>query len=448
MIRRILLFLVLCVVFSCAKEDAEVAFNGLDSEFVGELVWVKNFGGSGNESAQAIIGTNDGGFAVLGYTGSTDGDIAAKFEEENDYWFLKFDANGVLQWNKTYGGSMDDIGQSLVQTTDGGYALTGYAMSIDGDATNNQGFHDNWILKLDAQGVLEWESSYGFSGHDHSYDILEASQGGYFFTGFLDITSARADGNTEKGNGLTSHGVGEFWGTKIDENGSIQWRGYFGGTNNDRAHSVVQSNDGGFVMAGFTESDDYDVSSTNGSYEFWVVKVDAFGNLLWEHSFGGDGIEVAYDIAKTLDDGYVVVGNTFSDNGDVLVNHGGSDVWMIKIDAEGNLVWEQTYGGLEFDLAQAVVQSKDGGFYITGNSKSDDKDSSFNYGENDIWLLKTNSVGELVWEKSYGGSGLDFAYDLIENEDGSVMVVGETASTDFNTLTSKGNTDLVLLKIK
>tara|TARA_R100001015_G_C4608292_1_gene163484 strand:- start:868 stop:1410 length:543 start_codon:yes stop_codon:yes gene_type:complete len=179
-----------------------------------------------------------------------------------------------------------------------------------------------------------------------------------------------------------------------------------------------------------------------------VVKVDAFGNLLWEHSFGGDGIEVAYDIAKTSDDGYVVVGNTFSNNGDVLVNHGGSDVWMIKIDAEGNLIWEQTYGGSEFDLAQAVVQSKDGGFYITGNSKSDDKDSSFNYGENDIWLVKTNSVGELVWEKSYGGSGLDFAYDLIENEDGSVMVVGETASTDFNTLTSKGNTDLVLLKIK
>mgnify|MGYP003658132280 CR=1 FL=1 len=177
MIRRILLFLVLCVVFSCAKEDAEVAFNGLESEFVGELVWVKNFGGSGNESAQAIIGTNDGGFAVLGYTGSIDGDIAAKFEEENDYWFLKFDANGVLQWNKTYGGSMDDIGQSLVQTTDGGYALTGYAMSSDGDATNNQGFHDNWILKLDAQGVLEWESSYGVTRWVLFYGFFRYSLG-------------------------------------------------------------------------------------------------------------------------------------------------------------------------------------------------------------------------------------------------------------------------------
>ena len=130
MIRSMLLCVVLCILFSCAKEDAEVTFQGLNTEFEGELAWVKTFGGSGNESAQSIIKTTDGGFAVLGYTGSIDGDIASKFEEENDYWFLKFDANGVLQWNKTYGGSMDDIGQSLVQTSDGGYALTGYAIVV------------------------------------------------------------------------------------------------------------------------------------------------------------------------------------------------------------------------------------------------------------------------------------------------------------------------------
>lgn len=448
MARPILLYVLLSILFSCAKEDAEVTFEGMDTEFVGELDWIRSFGGSGDDSARAIVKTNDGGFAILGSTGSIDGDIATKFEEENDYWFLKFDANGILQWNKTYGGSMDDIGQSLAQTSDGGYVLTGYSMSSDGDASNNEGFHDNWVIKLDAQGVLEWESSYGFSGHDHSYDILEATEGGYFFTGFLDITSARADGNTEKRNSLTSHGVGEFWGTKIDEDGSIQWRGYFGGTNNDRAHGVVQSDDGGFVMAGFTESDDYDISNTNGSYDFWVVKVDPFGNLLWERSFGGEGIDISYDIAKTADDGYVLVGNTFSSNGDVFLNHGESDIWMIKIDVEGNLIWEKTYGGSKFDLAQAVVQSKDGGFLIAGNTKSDDKDSLLNNGENDIWVVKTNAFGELVWEKSFGGSGLDFAFDLIENEDGSVMVVGETASSDFQSLTSKGNTDLIFLKIK
>ncbi len=446
--RNLILVLLSCFLFSCAKEEAEIAFVALDTEFKGELDFIKNFGGSGNESAQAIIKTTDGGFAILGHTGSTNGDITTKAEEENDYWFLKFDENSNLQWNKTYGGSKDDIGQSLAQTGDGGFILTGYSMSSDGDASNNEGFHDNWILKLDAQGNLEWESSYGFSGHDHSYDILEASQGGYFFTGFLDITSARADGNTEKGNSLTSHGVGEFWGTKIDEEGTVQWRGYFGGTKNDRAHGVVQTNDSGFVMAGFTESDDFDISNTNGSYDFWVVKVDSFGNLIWERSFGGDGIEVSYDIAKTADNGFVVVGNTFSTNGDILLNHGESDMWMIKLDEEGDLIWEQTYGGSQFDLAQAVVQSKDGGFLITGNTKSDDKDSSLNNGENDIWLVKTNAFGDLVWEKSFGGSGLDFGFDLLENSDGSILIVGESSSTDFGSISSKGNADLILLKIK
>ncbi|WP_339664938.1 hypothetical protein [Maribacter arcticus] len=446
--RKVFLLVLACFIFSCAKEEAEIAFDSLNTEFKGELDFIKNFGGSGNESAQAIIKTTDGGFAILGYTGSTNGDISTKAKEENDYWLLKFDENSNLQWNKTYGGSKDDIGQSLAQTSDGGFILTGYSMSSDGDASNNEGFHDNWILKLDAQGNLEWETSYGFSGHDHSYDILEASQGGYFFTGFLDITSARADGNTEKGNSLTSHGVGEFWGTKIDEEGTVQWRGYFGGTNNDRAHGVVQTKDGGFVMAGFTESDDFDISNTNGSYDFWVVKVDSFGNLIWEKSFGGEGIEVSYDIAKTSDNGFVVVGNTFSTNGDILLNHGESDMWMIKLDEEGDLIWEQTYGGSQFDLAQAVVQSKDGGFLITGNTKSDDKDSSLNNGENDIWLVKTNAFGDLVWEKSFGGSGLDFGFDLLENTDGSILIVGESSSTDFGSISSKGNSDLILLKIK
>ncbi|SKB52132.1 hypothetical protein [Maribacter arcticus] len=446
--RKVFLLVLACFIFSCAKEEAEIAFDSLNTEFKGELDFIKNFGGSGNESTQAIIKTTDGGFAILGYTGSTNGDISTKAKEENDYWLLKFDENSNLQWNKTYGGSKDDIGQSLAQTSDGGFILTGYSMSSDGDASNNEGFHDNWILKLDAQGNLEWETSYGFSGHDHSYDILEASQGGYFFTGFLDITSARADGNTEKGNSLTSHGVGEFWGTKIDEEGTVQWRGYFGGTNNDRAHGVVQTKDGGFVMAGFTESDDFDISNTNGSYDFWVVKVDSFGNLIWEKSFGGEGIEVSYDIAKTSDNGFVVVGNTFSTNGDILLNHGESDMWMIKLDEEGNLIWEQTYGGSQFDLAQAVVQSKDGGFLITGNTKSDDKDSSLNNGENDIWLVKTNAFGDLVWEKSFGGSGLDFGFDLLENTDGSILIVGESSSTDFGSISSKGNSDLILLKIK
>ncbi|MGB6153940.1 MAG: hypothetical protein WBG48_18290 [Pricia sp.] len=445
--KKLIYILTIAILFSCSKDRDDL----LDESavlFQGEVQWVRNFGGSGEDTAQAIVATADGGYAVLGFSNSIDGELTDKTTEVNDYWLLKLDADGNLEWNKTYGGSKDDRGQSLVQTNDGGYAITGYAMSDDGDGSNNEGFHDNWILKLDAAGTIEWEKSFGFSGHDHSYDIVQTDDDGFFFVGFLDITSARADGNTEKGGGsLTAHGVGEFWGTKIDPRGDLQWRGYFGGTNNDRAHAVVPSEDGGFVMSGFTESDDYDVSDTRGSYDFWVVKVDRNGNLLWERSFGGTGIEISQDIAKTDDGGYVVAGHTFSNDTDISINNGEADMWLVKTDSTGNLVWEKTYGGAGFDAAQAVTTSKDGGFIVVGNSKSNDMDI-LNAGENDMWAIKTDRNGDMVWQKTFGGSGLDFGFDVLEGGDGSIVLVGETSSDDFPGLESKGKSDAILIKVR
>lgn len=439
--------ILICI--GCSKTVEVVDASQVDDVvFLGELDWIKSFGGTGEETAQAIIVTADGGYAVLGYSNSTDGDLEGKILPVNDYWLLKLDAIGNLQWSKTYGGSKDDIGQSLVQTQDGGYALTGYAMSDDGDGSNNEGFHDNWIVKLDVLGNVEWEKSFGFSGHDHSYDILQTADNGLYFVGFLDITSARADGNTEKEGSLTRHGVGEFWGTKIDSKGNLQWRGYFGGTNNDRAHAVVQADDGGFVMSGFTESDDFDVNTSRGSYDFWVVKVDDKGNLVWKNSFGGSGIERAQDIANTADGGFVITGNTFSNDVDISKNNGESDIWLVKIDAAGELVWEKTFGGSQFDAAQSVSLSKDGGFIIVGNSKSIDKDVTNNVGENDIWLIKTDANGNMTWQKTFGGVGLDYGFDALETELGSIVLVGETASRDFLNVQNKGNSDVVVMKVK
>ncbi|MCK5441770.1 MAG: hypothetical protein KAJ23_07760 [Maribacter sp.] len=438
------------IFFGCTLdgEHSQYFEYGTPFQFKGEVEWVKNFGGSGAETAQAIISTSDGGYAVFGYTNSVDGDILDKDTNVNDYWLLKLDTEGNLQWNRTYGGSKDDKGQSLAQTDDGGYVLTGYAMSDDGDGSNNEGLHDNWILKLDASGNMEWEQSFGFSGHDHSYDIIQTQDGGFFFIGFLDITSARADGYTEKGNYLTRHGVGEFWGTKIDAQGSIEWRKYFGGTNNDRAHAVVEANDGGFVMAGFSESNDFDVSDTRGSYDFWVVKLTATGEFVWERSFGGSGIEISYDIAKTTDNAYVVTGNTFSDDTDVSTNNGESDVWLIKINDNGDLIWEKTYGGTQFDDARGLNTSQDGGYIIAGNSKSSDIDATSNSGENDLWVIKTDANGALIWQQTFGGADLDYGFDVLENGDRSIVVVGESTSSDFPDLQNKGMSDLVVIKIK
>lgn len=447
--RKLLVAIVfLGCITACSTDDTVRIDIENKTAFNGEIDWVKNFGGSGEETLRAVIKTLDGGYAMLGFSNSIDGDLMHKTIAVNDYWLLKLDALGNLQWSKTYGGSKDDRGQSLVQTIDGGFALTGYAMSDDGDGSNNEGFHDNWILKLDTQGNIEWEKSFGFSGHDHSYDILQTDDGGYYFVGFLDITSARADGNAEKEGSLTRHGVGEFWGTKIDDKGDLQWRGYFGGSNNDRAHSVVRSDDGGYVMAGFTESEDFDISNTRGSYDFWVVKNDKNGNLLWEHSFGGSGIEISQDIANTADGGYVITGNTFSNDIDVSNNKGESDIWLIKIDDEGNLVWQKTFGGSAFDAAESVSPTKDGGFILIGNSKSSDQDANTNAGENDIWLIKTDANGNLVWQKTFGGMDLDYGFDAIETDDNAILLVGETTSTDFSNLQNKGMSDAVVIKIK
>ncbi len=446
---RFIVVVTILFLAACSKDFEVVdASNENMRSFLGELDFIKTYGGSGEDSPQAIIATSDGGFAVLGFSNSTDGDLHGKSLEVNDYWLLKLDSEGELQWSKTYGGSKDDRGQSLVQTQDGGFALTGYAMSDDGDASVNKGFHDNWIIKVDAQGEIEWERSYGFSGHDHSYDILDTEDGGYFFTGFLDITSARADGNTEKSSSISAHGVGEFWGTKIDEKANIEWRGYYGGTNNDRAHAAVRSDDGGYVMAGFTESDDFDVNNSRGSYDFWTVKIDATGNSVWQSSFGGTGIERAEDIAKTKDGGYVITGSTFSTDVDVSTNHGEADIWLIKMDDSGKLVWDKSFGGSQFDAAQSVFASRDGGFIITGNSKSMDMDVNENVGENDLWVIKTDANGNLIWQKSFGGSGLDFGFDAVETSTGAIVLVGETASVDFSGVENRGKSDAVIIKIK
>lgn len=447
--KKILIVIFCSVVIACTSADDVLVANPVtEKAFLGELDWARGFGGSGEETAQAVIATTDGGYAVLGFSNSTDGDLIGKTTAVNDYWLLKLDAQGNLQWNKTYGGSMDDRGQSLVQTADGGFALTGYAMSSDGDGSVNNGFHDNWVIKLDAVGSLQWEKSFGFSGHDHSYDIIETQDGGLFFCGFLDITSAQSDGYSEKGGiATTAHGVGEFWGTKLDAAGNLQWRKYFGGTNNDRSHAVVQSEDGGFVLSGFSESNDFDIKDSRGSYDFWVLKIDRNGELLWQNSYGGSGIEISYDIVTAGDKGYVVVGNTFSDDGDISKNHGESDIWMIKIDDDGTLVWERNFGGGAFDAAQSVALSSDGGFIISGNSKSSGVDVTANAGENDMWLIKTDNNGQMVWQKAFGGDGLDYGYDALETEDGSIVMVGESASTKFLDHQSKGKSDLVVIKI-
>ncbi|MBX2845741.1 MAG: hypothetical protein KTR13_05950 [Saprospiraceae bacterium] len=446
-----LFFLLLFVVGSCSDDD----FIELDTAFDGAIEWSTVFGGSNEDVARKVIATNDGGLAIFGFTSSIDGDIVGKTLQERDYLLIKTDALGNVEWTKTYGGSGDDRGRDIIQTEDGGFAIVGYSMSADGDGSNNEGFHDNWILKLTSTGAIEWERSFGFSGHDHAYGLVQMDDGGYAMGGFLDVTASGGEGATPLINGNTPdiqhngglHGVGEYWVHRLAADGSLMWRKFFGGTNNDRIHSILKANDGGLVLIGFTESDDFDITSTNGEYEFWVIKVDGAGNMLWQKTFGGSAIDISYAAANGPNNTYVIAGSTQSTDKDVSSNAGVTDAWVIKIDDSGTLLWEASFGGSQFDVAHGITPAEGGGYWIAGNSRSADGHLTTNQGENDFLVYKLSENGSLEHQLTLGGSGLDFAYDILETTPNNLVVVGSSESDDKDLATNKGGADIWMVGI-
>jgi hypothetical protein len=424
------------------------------ASFLGELDWTQTFGGSGQDYATATVQTPDGGYAVVGYTQSTDGDITDKTATDSDFWVFKLAANGSLIWSKTYGGSADDRGADIINTQDGGFAVTGFSRSNDGDSSANEGFQDYWIIKLDASGNLLWEQSFGFAGSDQASALIETTDGGFFVTGFLDITASDGQGNDgfssapPAGKTTAKHGVGEFWGLRLDGNGNLIWRRYFGGTNNDRSYDVMQTNDGGFLMTGSSESNDFDISDPNGSYDFWAVRINDVGDLLWEKSFGGSQIDISYGMTQAPNGNYILAGDSRSNDGDVSNPIGNADFWIVSMDGTGNMVWEKSFGGTLFDSARAVKTFDDASLIIAGSTRSSDNQVSTNYGENDGWFVGASASGELLWELSVGGSAIDVLSDVIVLLDGTALAVGDTESSDGDVSINKGAQDALIVKLK
>ena len=455
MFNKIVFIISLGLILSCSKDDESVIPEGIDQEFMGEIDLIKTIGGSQQDDFLSVVATTDGGIAAFGFTQSNDGDIIGKPSTDSDYWLVKFDQDLNIQWQKVFGGSDDDRGQSIIQTDDGGFAVTGFSRSNDGDISGNFGFQDYWVVKLDALGGIQWEKSIGFSGNDRGYDIIQTQDGGYFATGFLDVTSSGGEGNDDFENLKPSskpkrakHGVGEYWGIKLDAEGNMEWRRYFGGTNNDRSYAVIQTQDGGYIQTGHSESDDFDITDPNGSYDIWVVKTSADGNLVWQKNFGGSSIEIAFDIIKTEDNHFMLVGDTRSSDKDVSNPRGNADIWIIKFDTDGNLIWEKTYGGPEFDSGKSIIAIGNNDYFITSSSRSETDQLEINYGSNDIWGFIIDGNGDLKWQKTFGGSGLDFGNDAAINSSREIFVVGTTASNDSDFPTNKGDNDAFIIKLK
>lgn len=427
---------------SCSKNDHGNT-KKVDSK---NIEFIKTFGGSKNESAQSIVKTQDGGYAILGHAQSNDGDIQNKTNESFDYWLLKFDSSDNLQWQKTYGGTDDDRGTDIIQTADNGFAILGSSKSNDGDVLENNGFEDFWISKLDASGNIVWEKSFGFAGADNGISLIQTNDGGYLLSGVLDVSASGGEGNSKS---LTAkrHAGGDYWVIKLNATGEKQWSRFFGGTFTDTSYDAIQVENNNYIIIGSSDSADVDITGNNGSYDFWILKVSESGALIWEKSFGGSQIDEARGIAMASDGNYVIVGDTRSNDTDVSKNNGAADLWIIKIAPDGNLIWEKSFGGNNFDVGRSINKTEDNGFIIAGNSISANGDVTTNQGQNDAWVLKIDANGNLEWQKTIGGSDFDFAYDAVELDDETIIVVGESNSNNLDIPENKGFTDLLIFKM-
>ena len=343
--------------------------------------WNKTYGGTSDDVVYSVVQTSDGGYACSGITKSFGaGDW--------DFWLVKTDAAGNMKWNKAYGGPDVDYCTWVIQTSDGGYALAGNTYSFgasDGDA---------WFVKTDVYGNMQWSKTYGGAYFDGANSIIQTGDAGYVLGG---CTYSYVAGSSYA------------WLIKTDANGNMLWNNAYGG--GDVATCVIQT-DGGYLFTGNTRR--YGA----GGADVCLVKADLAGNLLWDKTYGGIGDDYGSSVVQTYDGGYAVYGST-------QTLAGGDDFWLIKTDASGNMLWDKTYGGPSQEGGgggTSLVQTDDGGYAMTGFTWS------FGAGGMDAWLVRTDSIGNMLWNKAYGGANDDYTDNLIQTSDGGFALVGWTHS--------------------
>ena len=401
------------------------------------IQWQKSLGGTLEDSGYAAQATPDGGCVLAGISKSNNGNVTGN-HGGYDCWVVKLDATGTLQWQKSLGGSGSDQANAIQNTADGGYILAGSSTSNNGDVTGNHGGKDYWIIKLNATGTLQWQKCLGGSDSDAAYAVQTTSDGGYVVTGYT---------SSNNGDVTENNGDNDYWVVKLDATGTLQWQNSLGGLLDDQAFAIKTTSDGGYVVAGLTYSFDGDVTGNHGDYDFWIVKLDATGTLQWQKSLGGADTEEAYDIETTSDGGYIVAGNCSSNSGNVTGNHGNFDYWVVKLDATGTIQWQKSLGGSLQDKAYGIETTPDGGFILAGNTASNNGDVIGNHGLQDYWLVKLDATGTIQWQKCYGGSDNDFARTIQTTTDGGYVAAGYSFSNSGDVTGNHGSSDFWSVKL-
>ena len=353
------------------------------------------------------------------------------------FWVGILSAQPTIQWQKAYGGNSFDQGYSIQQTTDGGYIVA--ARTRSSDLFGYHWGHDVWILKLTSDGAVQWKKVFGGTVNEGPRSILQTPDGGYLFAGYTSSNDFDVSGN---------HG-GDFdgWVVKLSSAGAIQWQKTFGGSGRDQIWSAQTTFDNGYILAGRSSSSDGDATSNNGQIDFWVIKLNEAGTIQWQKSYGGSQDDLAYGVKQTSDGGYVVVGETSSNDGDVTGLHGNVDFWVLKLSPLGVLEWQKTLGGMAADIASDVIQTENGDYIVVGYVGSGTGDVSVYYGLFDYWIVKLNGAGELQWERTLGGSQPDQASAIVPATGGGFLVAGTTQSTDWDVVGNDGGAEFWVVKI-
>lgn len=359
------------------------------------LRWARTFGASGEDRATSVRSTSDGGYILAGNTYSFG---AGSY----DAWCLKLDAAGNVAWQRAYGGAGYDWVAAVRQTADRGYILSGSTSSF------GAGQSDAWCLKLDAAGNVAWQRTYGGPSFDAFWAIEQTADGGWILAGET-----------------TSFGAGNWdaWCLKLNASGNVVWNRTYGGPSFDQASDVQQTADGGYILTGSTSS------FGAGSSDAWCLKLDAAGNVAWQRTYGGASEDYAGAVQQTADGGFILAGSAD------LFGGGEFDAWCLKLNPEGNVAWQRTYGGSAGDIAYGVQQTADGGYILTGSTES------FGAGSGDAWCMKLDAHGDVAWQRTYGGASNDIAFEMQQTDDGGYILAGATNS--FGT----GSYDAWCLKI-
>lgn len=346
-----------------------------------QVTFQKTFGGTNVDYAYSVQQTVDEGYIIAGYTTS--------FGAGNrDVYLVRTDVKGTTLWTKTFGESDTDYAYTVQQTTDGGFIIGAHSGSF------GAGSHDVYLIKCDANGEIVWTKVYGGSSADGAYSIQQTVDGGYIISAHVNSFGA---------------GLHDVYLIKTDAQGDTLWTKIYGGSNEDRLRAVQQTTDGGYILVSET------LSFGAGSADVYLVKTDSSGNLMWTKTYGGSAADYGYSVRQTLDGGYVIAGYTSS------FGAGMSDVYLIRTDSIGDISWAKTYGGNASDFGHSVQQTTDEGYIITGYTES--------FGTaGDVYLLRTDSDGNLLWSQSYGGASNDRGWSVQQTTDGGYVIAGYSES--------------------